>query len=92
MELLSTAATANYTLTNGQIAATGTIANCGQDGSRSDPVCHYQDTARKSATVAGFVPDTNDTMSLRRWTTMPCWAKRLPWMPTARVTFALKDG
>ncbi len=93
VELLSTAATANYTLTNGQIAATGTIAKAAAKTIPGQTLyVNYQDTARKSATVAGFVPDTNDYYVFEAVDDNALLGEAFAVDANGQVTFALKDG
>ena len=93
VELLSTAATANYTLTNGQIAATGTIAKAAAKTIPGQTLyVNYQDTARKSATVAGFVPDTNDYYVFEAVDDNALLGEAFAVDAGGQVTFALKDG
>ena len=93
VELLSTAATANYTLTNGQIAATGTIAKAAAKTVPGQTLyVNYQDTARKSATVAGFVPDTNDYYVFEAVDDNALLGEAFAVDANGQVTFALKDG
>ena len=93
VELLSTAATANYTLTNGQIAATGTIAKAAAKTVPGQTVyVNYQDTARKSAAVSGFVPDTNDYYVFEAVDDNALLGEAFAVDADGQVTFALKDG